>query len=79
MGTEYNGESNMEQTKFWRVGFAPFTTIPGPVFTDKKACRERARQEIRYGGYRGYALKPYECDENGNLLLPQPKKVKTDA
>lgn len=60
-----------KKKRYWRVGYAPFTTIPGPVFEDRAQCRERARQEIRYGGYRGYALKPYECDANGNLVLPR--------
>lgn len=57
--------------KYYRVGYAPFTTIPGPVYQDRRQCAERAKQEIRYGGYRGYALKPYECDAQGNLVLPE--------
>lgn len=57
-----------KKPRYWRVGFAPFTTIPGPVFTDKKQCAERARQEKKHGGYRGVALKPYECDASGTLL-----------
>lgn len=64
----------MRKTKFWRVGYAPYTTIPGPVYEDRAQCAERARQEKKYGGYRGFGLKPYECDEGGNLIVRDENK-----
>lgn len=58
---------------YWRVGYAPYTLIPGPIYEDRGQCAERARQENKYGEYRGRGCKPYRCDENGHILLEQPK------
>lgn len=59
---------------FWRVGYAPYQLIPGPIFEDRAQCAARAKQENKYGEYRGRGCKPYAVDENGMLLPQQPAK-----
>lgn len=63
----------MKRKVYWRVGYAPYSTIPGPIFEDRAQCAARAKQENRYGQWRGRGCKPYRCTEDGELLIEQPK------
>lgn len=59
------------KTRYYRLGIPPYYLLPSSiVFTDRKQAAEYARQENRFGPYRGRGVKVYPVDENGNLLLP---------
>lgn len=61
-----------DKQKYWTL-FTPFgyatRPIPGaPVFTDPALAKERAREENRFGPYKGRGVKAVRCDQYGNLI-----------
>ena len=63
----------MKIKKYYRCGFAPYTVF-GPIFNDKKECTERAKEENKYGEYKGRGVKVYQVDENGKIKMINNQK-----
>jgi hypothetical protein len=61
--------ARMKAPRFFRCGYAPLTTIPGPIYDNRQEAAARAKAENRYGEYRGRGIKVYECTENGRLIV----------
>jgi hypothetical protein len=55
--------------RYWTLVVHPFQRIiPGLVFTSKKEATARAREENRYGEWRGRGVVTYPCDAGGHLI-----------
>ena len=52
--------------EYYRCGYAPFVAF-GPVFETKKECTERAREENKYGEYKGRGIKVYKVNKKEEI------------
>jgi hypothetical protein len=71
---------NSGKVKYYRLGIPPLQLIkPGIVFTDRKQASDYAKQENKYGDYRGRGVKVYEVDSSGQIKSkknPSPASIR---